>query len=812
MLNLSNDSFLKKRLLKHANKFSIGLKVVTIAFIPFALMMLAHLFSQFEKEAISNVSLANHLEARFSHARLHEAEFLAKKDKKSFLDLQAATKAFTEEAEKLSDTILKAETANMIHSYFEIFTTCADMMNEQGLDHSSGAQGRLREAIHLVEKMIKDSGKDEWLIPVLTLRRHEKDYLLRGNEKYIQKWNETFNNFNQTVSNSEIDSNEKQALFTALSNYDTNFESWINLNQQIAEQNAALNALGVKLEEKLDAFEISMEKEAGKNMFFARGVFFIALIVSIVIVYLGKIAITEPIIALQKVADEVTGGNHDVEINCEARDEIGQLSRSFSTMLTKVMQLLTYLKKLPNPTMVIDKDFTIEFMSNSGLELLNKQKDKVVGKKCYDIFKTHDCHTENCACAQAMKSNQLITRENIAQLSGAEVPIVYSGSPLKNQSDEITGAIENITLFTEIKEREDYLKRSVQTMLTEMENVAQGNLDIDLQAEKSGDNVAALFAGFQKAITNIRSMMLEVVDASTSLASAVEELSTSSQEIATGTQEQSSQTHEIASAIEEMTSTLQESSKNISAVETYSREAGSFAKQGVEKVNESKTGIEHITKSAHTTGTIISSLSEKTNQIGEVTQVIDEIADQTNLLALNAAIEAARAGEQGRGFAVVADEVRKLAERTTTATREIAEMIKSVQLDANSADNSMQEARKSVEAGTKINEELVENLNQIFSAAEKVADEISQISAASREQAGVATEISNNVEMMNQVSNQSAAGVEQIATTAQSLGELTQNLHSLVNQFSLGKQEQDFGQMMHQRQEANEFPDPVIVD
>lgn len=260
-----------------------------------------------------------------------------------------------------------------------------------------------------------------------------------------------------------------------------------------------------------------------------------------------------------------------------------------------------------------------------------------------------------------------------------------------------------------------------------------------------------------------------------------------------------------------MTSTLQESSKNISAVEEYSKEAGHFAKQGVEKVGDSKKGIARITQSSQITGDIISTLSEKTNQIGEVTQVIDEIADQTNLLALNAAIEAARAGEQGRGFAVVADEVRKLAERTTAATREIADMIKSVQVNAKKANESMQDAQRSVQEGNKINEQLVNNLNQIYEATEKVSAEITQISSASREQAGVATEISNNVEMMNQVSNQSAAGVEQIASTARNLGNLTQNLHSLVNRFSLGAHSRNGMQTMFQEQEEDEFSDPVIV-
>ncbi|MBL1212509.1 MAG: HAMP domain-containing protein [Ignavibacteriae bacterium] len=334
-----------------------------------------------------------------------------------------------------------------------------------------------------------------------------------------------------------------------------------------------------------------------------------------------------------------------------------------------------------------------------------------------------------------------------------------------------------------------YLERNATVLLTEMGKFAKGDLTVKVKAENENDDIGKLFAGFNKSVENIRAMINQVLEAVQATASASNQISASTEEMAAGAQEQSSQTTEIASAVEEMAATIVQTTENAGTAAARSKEAGSKAEDGAAKVEETKQGMKDIVASAQGTGTIISSLANRTEQIGEIAQVIDDIADQTNLLALNAAIEAARAGEQGRGFAVVADEVRKLAERTTKATKEIAETIKDIQREAKEADDSMAVAGEAVGKGQELTEEVSVSLNEILEGSQTVVDIISQVASASEEQSAAAEQISRNVESISSVANESASGIQQIARASEDLNRLTENLGELVSQFKLNNNE-----------------------
>lgn len=426
-------------------------------------------------------------------------------------------------------------------------------------------------------------------------------------------------------------------------------------------------------------------------------------------------------------------------------------------------------------------------MNKSGANILGKNQQQLIGQKCYDQFKTGHCKTENCALHKAMKHNASFTEETVAYPNGVELPILYTGAPIKNKEGKIIGAMEEVMSINDIKEIQNYLTRSTKKLLLEMEKFSDGDLTVLAIPEKQDDDLGKLFAGFNKSVNNIKKMIESVNEATHAVASASNQISSSTEQMAAGAQELSSQTSEVASAVEEMTKTIMETTKNSGEASSAAKNAGTIAKEGGRIVDETIQGMNRVANVVNGSADIVKNLGKSSDQIGEIVQVIDDIADQTNLLALNAAIEAARAGEQGRGFAVVADEVRKLAERTTKATKEIASMISQIQKDTEGAVLSMEKGTQEVEKGKQLADKAGTSLKQIIKGAEEVVDLATQVAVASEEQSTAAEQISKNIESINSVTQESAAGIQQVSRAAEDLNRLTTNLQSLISRFKTGE-------------------------
>jgi len=329
------------------------------------------------------------------------------------------------------------------------------------------------------------------------------------------------------------------------------------------------------------------------------------------------------------------------------------------------------------------------------------------------------------------------------------------------------------------------LGRALAAVVKRAEAIASGDLTGASLSAESGDEVSNLTSAINQMQSNLSGIMRSIEHNSQRLAATSEEIAATAAQSAHGAQAQNEQVSQVVGAVQQMSATVVEICTSSSSAAEAARTASELAGQGNTIVTQSLTGMGSIVESVRSTAKKIEELGNSSDRIGRIVAVIDEIADQTNLLALNAAIEAARAGEQGRGFAVVADEVRKLAERTTKATKEIAQMIETVQLGTKTAVDNMEAGTKQVDAGMATTTRAGASLQEIITKSQEVGDMILKIAFSATEQTATAETIKENVDQIAQTAHESAAGAEQSAKACQELSALALDLHKLVTQFNL---------------------------
>jgi methyl-accepting chemotaxis protein len=314
--------------------------------------------------------------------------------------------------------------------------------------------------------------------------------------------------------------------------------------------------------------------------------------------------------------------------------------------------------------------------------------------------------------------------------------------------------------------------------------IASGDLTVVVRST-SRDEVGQLMDALRNMVENLRTMIARTVEIAGGIASASTQLHATSEQIATGAEEVANQTNTVATASEEMSHTSTDIARNCSMAAEVAGQTTQSANEGARVVHDTISGMNIIAERVQQSSRTVEALGARSDQIGQIVGTIEDIADQTNLLALNAAIEAARAGEQGRGFAVVADEVRALAERTTKATREIGEMIKSIQNETREAVRAMGEGVREVEKGTESSRKSGQALEDILGRINEVAMQINQIATAAEEQTATTSEVSMNIQQITEVVHQSARGAEETANAASQLARQANDLQSLVRSFRL---------------------------
>ena len=357
-----------------------------------------------------------------------------------------------------------------------------------------------------------------------------------------------------------------------------------------------------------------------------------------------------------------------------------------------------------------------------------------------------------------------------------------SQDKLEQEKRSIETKVEEAVIT--IDQEKKQLQHNVDLMMEAINQFSTGDLTVEISEQAKG-NIQILFTGFNNAVGDIRALMKNIISLIHTISQSASEITSSTVEINSGLDVQTEQTNRIAAAIEQMSHTISQNSVNINDTLTKAKENGEIAKDGGLVIKDTINKITDISSAIVKSLGTIESLNNSAHNIGKMVTIIEDISSQTNLLALNAAIEAASAGEHGKGFAVVSEEVRKLAERATSATREIAKIVDLIQTDTAEVINTMNSTNQEVNTGIELAKNAESALTRIVESSSNVEKLVSHIAVAGTEQSAASNDISKGVEEITDLFSGATQGVSQIAQSCKSLDEQLFHLQEKLREFDI---------------------------
>lgn len=626
----------------------------------------------------------------------------------------------------------------------------------------------------------------EYFAPADKLNQLYKSFLIQQNSlmKFsIPEFQDQFNdNAKVVVENRKHFEKELTTLLSLFNNGELN-EELQNLQNTVKEYNSLVvdgtlsaaaikdyemasviastsgEEVGGKLDKQIETLRQYLENKKETIYSESKNILENTIIIVISFMVLGLIAflltffkiiptLLKPVSKILKQIEKFSLGDFEENLELNSNDEMGQIVKSLARLRESIKEKIAIAERISQG----DLSLTVNKLSEN--DKLSQSFEKI-------IFNLKNLIEESNKLNKHLEEGKLNQRANTNLVSGA-YKVVLDG--FNKSIDEM------------------YLPISDSMKI--LDKLAQGDLTERIIKNYNGDH-QKLSDSINKVIDSLREITLKTANSVESTSLVGNQILSSTEKMAAGMQEQSMQINEVSASIEEMTRTILETTKNTFGAAEASTKAGKVAKEGGSIVAETIEGINRIAEIVTAGADTVEKLGKSSNQIGDIIQVINDIADQTNLLALNAAIEAARAGEQGRGFAVVADEVRKLAERTTKATKEIANMIKLIQSETQKAVEEMYSGKQEAIKGKQKAEVAGKSLQNIIAETDTVSQLIAQVAAASEQQSATAEEISHNIETILNVTNESAQGIQQIVKSAENLNNLTLALKDVVAAYKL---------------------------